>query len=116
MPHDIFFRLMNTIKYLYFFSIEHESFNNKLSTIQAQIDERTGDGVQEVKRGTKLRLWTESARGRTRGRVYGTTNLFVNLRRGCMSFTQNSQDSMYEMSLEAERAAKVTIEDKAVRA
>jgi hypothetical protein len=72
--------------------------------------------VQEVDGGTKLRLWTESAGGRTRGQVYGTTDLSVNLRRGCTSFTQKSQDhhgSMYEMSLEAERAARVRAEEKA---
>jgi hypothetical protein len=87
-----------------------------LSTVQAQIDETTGDGVQEVDGGTKLRLWTESAGGRTRGQVYGTADLSVNLRRGCTSFTQKSQDhhgSMYEMSLEAERAARVRAEEKA---
>lgn len=93
-----------------------ESFKKKLSTVQAQIDETTGDGVQEVDGGTKLRLWSESAGGRTRGRVYGTADLSVNLRRGCTSFTQKSQDhhgSMYEMSLEAERAARVRAEEKA---
>ncbi|XP_024638965.1 uncharacterized protein [Medicago truncatula] len=94
----------------------YESFKKKVSTVQAQIDETTGDGVQEVDGGTKLRLWTESAGGRTRGRVYGTADLSVNLRRGCTSFTQKSRDhhgSMYEMSLEAERAARVRAEEKA---
>jgi len=45
--------------FIYFFSIEHGSFKKKFSTVQAQIDETDGDGVQEVVGGTKLRLWTE---------------------------------------------------------
>ncbi|RHN46723.1 hypothetical protein MtrunA17_Chr7g0245281 [Medicago truncatula] len=94
--------------FIFFFSIEQESFKKKLTTVQAQIDETTGDGVQEVDGGTKLRLGIESAGGHTRGRVYGTTDLSVNLRRGCTSFTQKSQDhhgSMYEMSLEADQGS-----------
>ncbi|AES99974.1 hypothetical protein MTR_5g086820 [Medicago truncatula] len=77
-----------------------------------RIDETTRDGVQEADGGTKLGLWTESAGGRTRGRVYGTTDLSVNLWRGCTSFTQKSQDhhgSMYDMSTSHAREKKVNI-------
>jgi hypothetical protein len=90
-----------------------------LSTIQAQIDETTEDGVQEVDRGTILKLWTKFAGGRTHGGVYGIIDLFVKLRRGSTSFTSTSQKcqgSMYEMSLEAKRAERVRAEDTAVRA
>jgi len=73
--------------------------------------------VQEVDKGTMLKLWTESAGGHTRGRVYGTSYLFVKLWRGSTSFSQKLQNhhgSMYEMSLEADRATRVRVEEKVV--
>lgn len=103
----------------YFPPIEQDSFQKKLKIAQAKINETTEDGMQEVDGGTKLQLWLESAGGRTRGRVYGTADLSVNLRRGCTSFTQQSQNdngSMFGLSLEAERAARVKAEQKAARA
>jgi hypothetical protein len=86
-----------------------------LATVQAEIGETGGDGVQKVDGGTKLKLWTDSAGGRNRGRVYGTADLSVNLRRGSTSFIQqsnNSHGSMY-VSLEAERANREVKEAKA---
>jgi hypothetical protein len=86
-----------------------------LATAQAQIGETSGDGVQKVDGGTKLKLWVDSAGGRTRGRVYGTADLAVNVRRGCTSFikqSQNSHGSIY-VSLEAEKAAREVQEAKA---
>lgn len=58
-------------------------------------------------------LWTEAAGGRNRGRVYGAADLAINLKRGSKSFTQQSQTpqhSMFGMSLEAERAARIRAE------
>lgn len=86
-----------------------------MATVQAQIGETSGDAVQKVDGGTKLKLWTESAGGRNRGRVYGTADLSVNLRHGSTSFIQqsnNSHGSMY-VSLEAERAIREVQEAKA---
>ncbi|MCI94961.1 ARS-binding protein, partial [Trifolium medium] len=60
-------------------------------------------------------MWTESAGGRTRGRVYGTADLDVNLRHGSTSFIQQSQNSHGSkyVSLKAERAAREVREAKA---
>ncbi|GAU25398.1 hypothetical protein TSUD_70500, partial [Trifolium subterraneum] len=90
-------------------------YKKKLTTVEAQIGETGGDGVQKVDGVTKLQLWTESVGGRTRGRVYGTGDLSANLRRGCTSLiqqSQNSHGSMY-VSLEAQRAAREIQEAKA---
>nr|XP_027186821.1 uncharacterized protein LOC113784760 [Cicer arietinum] len=51
--------------------------------------------------------------GRTRGRVYGTGDLSINVRQGCVSLTQHSQNpsnSIIGMSLEAERVARIRAE------
>ncbi|GAU47010.1 hypothetical protein TSUD_403200 [Trifolium subterraneum] len=93
----------------------YAKYKKKLATIEAQIGETGGDGVQKVDGVTKLQLWTESVGGRTRGRVYGTGDLSANLGRGCTSLiqqSQNSHGSMY-VSLEAQRAAREIQEAKA---
>ncbi|GAU19833.1 hypothetical protein TSUD_170590 [Trifolium subterraneum] len=75
-----------------------------------QIGETGGDGVQQVDGGTKLKLWREAAVGRTRGRVYGTASLSVNLRRGCTSSTQqscNPHGSMFVWALLMERLGEI---------
>ncbi|GAU41059.1 hypothetical protein TSUD_284280 [Trifolium subterraneum] len=83
------------------------------------IGETGGDGVQQMDGWTKLKLWREEAGGHTRGRVYGTTDLYVNLRHGCTSLTQQSSNphgSMSGMSLEVERAARLRVQQVAENA
>ncbi|XP_027186919.1 uncharacterized protein [Cicer arietinum] len=89
------------------------TFKKKLEEVQTQIGETSEESGKEVDGGTILKLWTESAGGRTRGRVYGTGDLSINVRQGCVSLTQHSQNpsnSMTGTSLEAERAARIRAE------
>nr|XP_012569447.1 uncharacterized protein LOC101512926 [Cicer arietinum] len=92
------------------------TFKNKLEEVQTQLGETSEESAKEVDGGTILKLWTESAGGRTLGRVYGTEDLSINVRHGCVSLTQHSQNpsnSMTGMSLEAERAARIRVEQLA---
>ncbi|XP_073221771.1 uncharacterized protein [Cicer arietinum] len=89
------------------------TFKKKLEEVQTQIGETSEESGKEVDGGTILKLWTESAGGCTRGRVYGTGDLSINVRQGCVSLTQHSQNpsnSMTGMSLEAEKAARIRAE------
>lgn len=53
-----------------------------MEEVQTQIGETSEQSGKEVDGGTILKLWTESAGGRTRGRVYGTGDLSINVHRG----------------------------------
>lgn len=73
------------------FSFDQDSYHQRLSQIQMQVDEASMSETQEVDGVRKLDLWKEVAGGKTRGRRYGTVDLASNIRRGISSLTQESQ-------------------------
>ncbi|XP_050908635.1 uncharacterized protein LOC127122326 [Lathyrus oleraceus] len=91
----------------------YKTFKEKFDAELQPTEEGNGEVVQVLDGERVNQLWTEAAGGRNRGRVYGATNLAINLKRGSKSFTQQSQTpqhSMFGMSLEAERAARIRAE------
>ncbi|XP_050897419.1 uncharacterized protein LOC127104272 [Lathyrus oleraceus] len=90
-----------------------KTFKEKFDAELQPTEEGNGEVVQVLDGERVNQLWTEAAGGRNRGRVYGAADLAINLKRGSKSFTQQSQTpqhSMFEMSLEAERAARIRAE------
>ncbi|XP_058763998.1 uncharacterized protein LOC131637430 [Vicia villosa] len=78
--------------------------------------EKAGDGVETLDGGTVNEIWTDCAGGRSRGRVYGTADLAINLKKGSTNFVKpakSSRGSMFRTSLESERAARVRAEQVA---
>ncbi|XP_058752175.1 uncharacterized protein LOC131625322 [Vicia villosa] len=78
--------------------------------------EKAGDGVETLDGGTVNEIWTNCAGGRSRGRVYGTADLAINLKKGSTNFikpAKSSRGSMFRTSLESERAARVRAEQVA---
>ncbi|XP_050897738.1 uncharacterized protein LOC127104603 [Lathyrus oleraceus] len=99
----------NTNKYL----LQQKTFKEKFDAELQPTEEGNGEVVQVLDGERVNQLWTEAAGGRNRGRVYGAADLAINLKRGSKSFTQQSQTpqhSMFGMSLEAERAARIRAE------
>ncbi|XP_058726544.1 uncharacterized protein LOC131597901 [Vicia villosa] len=107
-------------------SPSHKTFiiKNKLAKKQRQnrqhhqtaFKEKAGDGVETLDGGTINEIWTDCAGGRSRGRVYGTTDLAINLKKGSTNFVKpakSSRGSMFRTSLESERAARVRAEQVA---
>ena len=90
-----------------------KTFKEKFDAELQPTEEGNGEVVQVLDGERVNQLWTEAAGGRNRGRVYGAADLAINLKRGSKSFTQQSQTpqhSMFGMSLEAERAARIRAE------
>ncbi|XP_050894545.1 uncharacterized protein LOC127101224 [Lathyrus oleraceus] len=90
-----------------------KTFKEKFDVELQPTEEGNGEVVQVLDGERVNQLWTEAAGGRNRGRVYGAADLAINLKRGSKSFTQQSQTpqhSMFGMSLEAERAARIRAE------
>ncbi|KAI5386440.1 hypothetical protein KIW84_072828 [Lathyrus oleraceus] len=95
------------------FSIIQKTFKEKFDAELQPTEEGNGKVVQVLDGKCVNQLWTEAAGGRNRGRVYGAADLAINLKRGSKSFTKQSQTpqhSMFGMSLEAERAARIRAE------
>ncbi|XP_050889278.1 uncharacterized protein LOC127094493 [Lathyrus oleraceus] len=91
----------------------YKTFKEKFDAELQPTEEGNGEVVQVLDGERVNQLWTEAAGGRNRGRVYGAADLAINLKRGSKSFTQQSQTpqhSMFGMSLEAERAARIRAE------
>ncbi|CAL5196179.1 unnamed protein product [Lathyrus oleraceus] len=91
----------------------YKTFKEKFDAELLPTEEGNGEVVQVLDGERVNQLWTEAAGGRNRGRVYGAADLAINLKRGSKSFTQQSQTpqhSMFGMSLEAERAARIRAE------
>ncbi|XP_050896099.1 uncharacterized protein LOC127102811 [Lathyrus oleraceus] len=89
------------------------TFKEKFDAELQPTEEGNGKVVQVLDGKCVNQLWTEAAGGRNRGRVYGAADLAINLKRGSKSFTKQSQTpqhSMFGMSLEAERAARIRAE------
>jgi len=61
-----------------------------LRALQADSSQDSSTDVHQLDPATKLQTWKEVAGGKTRGRVYGTTDLAVNFRQGVSSLTQSS--------------------------
>ncbi|CAK8533766.1 unnamed protein product [Lathyrus sativus] len=86
------------------------------SVLQSTFKEKAGDDVERLDAETISKLWTDSAGGRSHGRVYGTTDLAINLKHGSISFIQqpqNSRGSMFGTSFESERASRIRAEQLA---
>ncbi|XP_050877198.1 uncharacterized protein LOC127080959 [Lathyrus oleraceus] len=93
--------------------VTQKTFKEKFDAELQPTEEGNGEVVQVLDGERVNQLWTEAAGGRNRGRVYGAADLAINLKRGSKSFTQQSQTpqhSMFGMSLEAERAARIRAE------
>ena len=56
--------------------------------VNSSLDSSTN--VHQLDPATKLQTWKEAARGKSRGRVYGTTDMAANFRQGVSSLTQTS--------------------------
>ncbi|CAK8568517.1 unnamed protein product [Lathyrus sativus] len=86
------------------------------SVLQSTFKEKAGDDVERLDGGTVFKLWKNSAGGRSRGRVYGTTDLAINLKHGSTSFIQqpqHSHGSMFGTSFESEKASRIRAEQLA---
>ncbi|XP_058762805.1 uncharacterized protein LOC131636165 [Vicia villosa] len=91
----------------------YKAFREKYDAELQPTEEGNGNDVQVVDGERVNQLWTEAAGGRSRGRVYGAADFAINLKRGSKTFTQQSQTphhSMFGVSLEAERAARIRAE------
>ncbi|CAK8570983.1 unnamed protein product [Lathyrus sativus] len=86
------------------------------SVLQSTFMEKARDDVERLDGGTVFKLWTDSAGGRSRGRVYGTADLAINVKHGSTSFIQqpqNSCGSLFGTSFELETASRITAEQLA---
>jgi len=61
-----------------------------LRGIQSESLSGSNTDAPQLDATNKLQAWNEVARGKSRGRVYGTTALAVNYRQGESSLTQSS--------------------------
>jgi len=59
-----------------------------LRTLQVNSSQDPSIDVHQVDPTTKLQAWKEATEGKSRGRVYGTTDLAGNFRQGFSSLTQ----------------------------
>ena len=60
-----------------------------MKALQANSSQDSND-VHQLDPATKLQTWKEASGGKSRGRVYGTTDLAANFRKGVSSLTQAS--------------------------
>jgi len=58
-----------------------------LRALQADSSQDSSTDVHQLDPATKLQTWKEAAGGKTRGRVYGTTDLAANFCQGVSSLT-----------------------------
>jgi len=61
-----------------------------LRTLQANSSQGSTFDVHQVYPATKLHAWKEAARGKSKGRIYGTTDMASNFRQGFFFLTQPS--------------------------
>ena len=59
-----------------------------MKTLQENSSQDSNTDVHQLDTPTKLQTWKEAAGGKSRDRVYGTTDLAANLRQGVSSPTQ----------------------------
>jgi len=66
------------------------NYHERLKAFQANSSQDSNTDVHQLDPATKLQTWKEAVRGKSRGRVYGTTDLAANFCQGVSSLTQAS--------------------------
>lgn len=100
--------------YVFFFSFSNQdTYRQRLTHMQTQVDEVSSSGTQEVDGAKKLEMWQKIVGGKSRGLCYGTADLSSNLQRGISSLTQESFESEEVVAL---RNVATRAEEKATRA
>ena len=59
-----------------------------MRALQVNSSQDSSTNVHQLDPATKLQTWKEDARGKTRGRVYGTTDLVANFHQWVSSLTK----------------------------
>ncbi|WJX67942.1 hypothetical protein P8452_52362 [Trifolium repens] len=86
----------------------YESFQEKVKNL-SQVGEASGSGTKEVDAATRLKLWAESAGGKTWGLLYGASDMSKHYKPGVSSLTQT-----YSTQVATNFSAEIAAQMKAV--